>query len=70
MIELAKRLASKSQVDIALDLVDKKKRKTKNFQAFDLSYFIGKSYFGNGGSQNYLIFQPIYNAFSRKAVDT
>ena len=70
MIELAKRLASKSQVDIALDLVDKKKRKTKNFQAFDLSYFIGKSYLGNDGSQNYLIFQPIYNTFSRKTNDT
>ena len=55
MIELAKRLASKSQVDIALDLVDKNKEK-KNIQEFDLSYFIGKSYSGNDGSQNYLIF--------------
>ena len=69
-MELAKRLASKSQVDIPLDLVDKKKRKTKNFQVFNLSYFIGKSYFGNDGLQNYLIFQPICNTFSRKAVDT
>ena len=69
MIELAKRLASKSQVDIALDLVDKNKEK-KNIQEFDLSYFIGKSYFGNDGSQNYLIFYPIYNTFARKAGDT
>ena len=32
MIELAKRLASKSQVDIALHLVDKKKEKQKTFR--------------------------------------
>ena len=26
---------------------------------FDLSYFIGNSYFDNDGSQNHLIFQPM-----------
>ena len=31
----------------------------KNVWTFDSSYFIGQSYFGNDGSQNFLIFQPI-----------
>ena len=29
-------------------------------KAFDSSYFIGKSHFGGDGTQNYLVFQPIY----------
>ena len=28
-------------------------------KAFDSSYFIGKSHFGEDGTQNYLVFQPI-----------
>ena len=40
MIELAKRLASKSQVDIALDLVDKNKEKKKHSGVrFELFYW-------------------------------
>ena len=31
----------------------------KKLQTFDLSYFIGKSYFENDGAQHYLVFQPI-----------
>ena len=31
----------------------------KKLQMFNLSYFIGKSYFSDDGSQNYLIFQPV-----------
>ena len=27
---------------------------------FDLSYFCGKSHFGEDGAQNYLVFQPLY----------
>ena len=32
-------------------------------KTFDSSYFIGKSHFGGGGTQNYLVFQPIYRYF-------
>ena len=31
----------------------------KKLKTFDLSYFIGKNYFENDGTQNYLVFQPI-----------
>ena len=30
---------------------------------FDLSYFIGKSHFDEDGTQNYLVFQPMYIYF-------
>ena len=33
----------------------------KKLKTFDLSYFIGKNYFENDGTQNYLLFQPINN---------
>ena len=32
-------------------------------KTFDSSYFIGKSHFGEDGTQNYLVFQPIYRYF-------
>ena len=32
-------------------------------KTFDCSYFIGKSDFGEDGTQNYLVFQPMYNYF-------
>ena len=32
-------------------------------KTFDLSYFIGKGHFEEGGTQNYLIFQPIARYF-------
>ena len=31
--------------------------------AFGLSYFRGKSHFGEDGTQNYLVFQPMYRYF-------
>ena len=31
----------------------------KKLKTFDSSYFIGKNCFGEGGTQNYLVFQPI-----------
>ena len=31
----------------------------KKLKTFDSSYFIGKNYFENDGTQNYLVFQPI-----------
>ena len=35
----------------------------KKLKAFDSSYFIGKSHFEEGGTQNYLVFQPINRYF-------
>ena len=32
----------------------------KKLKTFDLSYFIGKSHFEEDGTQNYLVFQPMY----------
>ena len=37
----------------------------KKFKTFDSSYFIGKSHFGEDGTQNYLVFQPMYRYFNR-----
>ena len=65
-----KSLASKSQEDAALDIGDKYREKIKKFETFNVSYFLGKSFFDNDGSQNYLIFQPIYNTFRMKSGNT
>ena len=35
----------------------------KKLKTFDLSYFCGKSHFEDDGTQNYLVFQPIYKYF-------
>ena len=32
-------------------------------KTFDSGYFIGKSHFGKDGTQNYLVFQPMYRYF-------
>ena len=32
-------------------------------KTFDSCYFIGKSHFGEDGTQNYLVFQPMYRYF-------
>ena len=34
-----------------------------NLKTFDSSDFIEKSHFGDDGTQNYLVFQPIYRYF-------
>ena len=41
-------------------LVEKELNKLKTF---DSGYFIGKSHFEEDGTQNYLVFQPIYRYF-------
>ena len=41
-------------------LVEKELKKLKTF---DLSYFIGNSHFEEDGTQNYLVFQPIFRCF-------
>ena len=35
----------------------------KKLKTFDLSYFRGKSHFEEDGTQNYLVFQPMYRYF-------
>ena len=37
----------------------------KKLKIFDSSYFIGKSHFEENGTQNYLVFQPMYRYFKR-----
>ena len=39
------------------------KNKLNKVKTFDSSYFIGKSYFEEDGTQNYLVFQPINKYF-------
>ena len=40
----------------------------KKLETFDVSYFRGKNYFDEDGTQNYLIFQPIYRYFKVNSV--
>ena len=40
----------------------------KKLKAFDSSYFKDKSHFEEGGTQNYLVFQPMYKYFKKIAV--
>ena len=39
----------------------------KKLKIFDSSYFIGKSHFEEDGTQNCLVFQPMYRYFKRIA---
>ena len=39
----------------------------KKLKTFDSSYFKGKSHFEEDGTQNYLVFQPMYRYFKRIA---
>ena len=39
----------------------------KKLKTFDSSYFIGKSHFEEDGTQNYLVFQPMYRYFKQTA---
>ena len=39
--------------------------KLKKLQKFDSAYFRGKSHFEEDGTQNYLVFQPMYRYFRR-----
>ena len=33
---------------------------SKKLEKFDVTYFRGKNYFDGDGTQNYLVFQPMY----------
>ena len=51
-------LATKAELKAEQDKIIK-------LQAFDSSYFRGKSHFYDDGTQNYLRFQPIYSYFKK-----
>ena len=64
----------KTDFDAKLSSLNRKitANKTKNLlvenelnklKTFDSSYFIGKSHFEEDGTQNYLVFQPMYRYF-------
>ena len=63
MAEALKNFATKKQVENAFELGYKNREKIEKLQTFDLSYFVGKTYFDYDGSQNYLIFQPVFKYF-------
>ena len=66
MKQKLKSLGSKSPVYTSVDRADKK-NKNKRLQNFDLNYSIGKSCFGDDGSQNYLECQPVFKFFTTPA---
>ena len=64
-------LITKTEFDSKLSNLNRKFTKNKTdhllvqndlskLKTFDLSYFIGKSHFEDDGTQNYLVFQPVY----------
>ena len=65
MKEDAKSLASKIQVDVALDITEEKREDIKKIQMFDLSYFNGRKYFDSDRSQNCLKLQPCSNTLRK-----
>ena len=71
---LMRDLTSKTDFDAKLSSLNRKmsQNKTKHLlvenelnelKTFDSSYFICKSHFEEDGTQNYLVFQPIYRYF-------
>ena len=60
--EKIKTLATKEEMKTLATIAELKveKDKTVKLQAFDSSYFRGKSHFEDGGAQYYFVFQPIF----------
>ena len=58
---LSKRITSNKRKHL---LVENELKKVKTF---DLSYFKGKGHFEEDGTQNYLVFQPMYRYFKSVA---
>ena len=55
---LNRKIVSNNTKDIAIE------NELKKLKTFDLGYFMGKSYFDEDGSQNYLVFQSILKYFT------
>ena len=67
-------LITKTDFDAKLSNLNRKIKQNKSIhllvenelnklKTFDSCYFIGKSHFGEDGTQNYLVFQPMYKNF-------
>ena len=59
MQDISKRITSNKTKHLVVE------NKLKKLKTFDLSHFKGKSHFEEDGTQNYLVFQPIYRYFKR-----
>ena len=63
-----KELVNKSKISRLINYSDLDKKDSilsnqSRIRSIDLSLFIGQSYFGNDGLQNFLTFQQIYKTF-------
>ena len=67
-------LVTKTDFDAKLQSLNKKinsnktkhllvENEIKKLNNFDAAYFRGKNYFDDDGTQNHLVFQPVYNYF-------
>ena len=65
--EEIKKLAKKEEMKIFARTAELKAEQDKivKFETYDLSLFIGRSYFVNDGAQLYLILQPFYYTLKR-----
>ena len=61
MSSLNKKITSSKSKHLLLE------NELKKLKTFDSSYFISKSHFEEDGTQNYLVFQPMYRYFKRIA---
>ena len=59
MQDISKRITSNKTKHLVVE------NKLKKLKTFDLSHFKGKSHFEEDGTQNYLVFQPMYRYFKR-----
>ena len=60
-------LMRKPEFDFKLKSISDNTNKNEliKLQKFDAAYFRGQSHFEEDGTQNYLVFQPIYRYFRR-----
>ena len=67
MNEKIKTLVTEEEINTPATKAELKAEQDKlvKFQAFDLSCFIGQSYYINDGAQLYLILQPLYYTLKR-----
>ena len=61
MQDISKRITSSKTKHLLVE------NELKKLKILDLSYFKGKGYFEEDGTQNYLVFQPMYRYFKRVA---
>ena len=59
-------LTRKSDAYAVSQHTDKNKEEIEKPQTFDLTYFLGKTFFGDNGFQNMFVYQPTLNTFELK----